>query len=108
MVDDAPAGRVRILGERRRGRLGVRKKPKRSLTRKDFLRAGGASVAGVSLLGAAGCASFTEDLTHLPEEYLPSGGPGMNVVLVILDSLRKDRVGAYGNDWTWAPTATTG
>src|SRR5918993_2434094 len=105
MVDDAPAGRVRILGERRGGRLRVRKKPKRTLTRKAFLRAGGAGVAGVSLLGAAGCsASLTEDLTYLPEEYLPSGGPGMNVVLVILDSLRKDRVGAYGNDWIKTPT----
>lgn len=23
----------------------------------------------------------------------------MNVVLVVLDSLRKDHVGVYGNDW---------
>ena len=82
----------------------MRKKPKRTLTRKNFLRAAGAGAAGMSLLGAAGCTSFTEDLTHLPEEYLPSGGPGMNVVLVILDSLRKDHVGAYGNDWIKTPT----
>ena len=82
----------------------MRKKPKRTLTRKNFLRAAGAGAAGMSLLGAAGCASVTEDLTHLPEVYLPSGGPGMNVVLVILDSLRKDHVGAYGNDWIKTPT----
>ncbi len=52
----------------------------------------------------AGCASFTEEMTQPPDEYLPSGGPGMNVVLVILDSLRKDHVGAYGNDWIKTPT----
>ena len=28
----------------------------------------------------------------------------MNVVLVILDSLRKDHVGAYGNDWVQTPS----
>ena len=27
----------------------------------------------------------------------------MNVVLVIIDSLRKDHVGAYGNDWIITP-----
>ena len=27
----------------------------------------------------------------------------MNVVLVIVDSLRKDHVGAYGNDWIQTP-----
>jgi glucan phosphoethanolaminetransferase (alkaline phosphatase superfamily) len=57
------------------------------------------------MLGAAGCrTSLTEELTQMPEEYLPSGGPGMNVVLVVLDSLRKDHVGAYGNDWIKTPT----
>jgi arylsulfatase A-like enzyme len=60
-------------------------------------------VAGVPLLGAAGCGGFAGKPPRVPEEYLPSGGPatggsGMNVILVILDSLRKDHVGAYGND----------
>ena len=78
--------------------------PNKGLTRKGFLRA----AAGVSLLGGgalAGCAGLTDDLTRgAPEEYLPTGGPGMNVILVIIDSLRKDHVGAYGNDWIETPT----
>ena len=28
----------------------------------------------------------------------------MNVVVVIIDSLRKDHVGAYGNDWIKTPS----
>jgi arylsulfatase A-like enzyme len=62
---------------------------KKTLTRRDFLKAAGAGVAGTALLGGAGCAS--------------GGGPEMNVVLVILDSLRKDHVGAYGNGWIRTP-----
>ncbi|MDN5696710.1 MAG: sulfatase-like hydrolase/transferase, partial [Rubrobacter sp.] len=27
----------------------------------------------------------------------------MNVVIVLLDSLRKDHVGSYGNDWIRTP-----
>ena len=86
-----------------------RRKPKkprpstRGLTRGDFLRAVGAGAAGVPLLGTAGCASLTGKLPRVPDEYLPRGVPEagrdrMNVILVILDSLRKDHVGAYGND----------
>ena len=55
---------------------------KRTLTRRDFLKFAGA--AGTAVLGAAACAS--------------GNGPETNVVLVILDSLRKDHVGAYGNN----------
>jgi len=77
------------------------KKPKRALTRRDFLKAAG---AGASLLGAAGCASFADKVPRLPEEYLPGGGAGPNVILVIIDTLRKDHVGAYGNDWIRTPT----
>src|SRR5215207_7960091 len=29
---------------------------------------------------------------------------GPNVILVIIDTLRKDHVGAYGNDWIHTPT----
>lgn len=62
-----------------------------SITRGDLLR-----FAGAALLGApavlSGCG------------YLPSGGSRMNVILVILDSLRKDHVGAYGNDRIRTPT----
>ena len=58
-------------------------------------------MAGASLLGAAGC----DPLARLPEDYLPpSGATSDNVILVILDSLRKDHVGAYGNSWIKTPT----
>src|SRR5918911_63956 len=70
-----------------------------TLTRRDFLKAAGAGAAGMALLGTAGCSRFA----RLSEDYLPKGGARMNVVLVILDSLRKDHVGAYGNDWIKTP-----
>lgn len=81
------------------------KAPGSTLTRRGFLRAAGIGAAGVPLLGAAGCAGSGGGL---PREYLPPGGPGtggteMNVILVILDSLRKDHVGAYGNDRVKTP-----
>ena len=58
------------------------------LTRRDFLKVAGAT--GTALLGGAACAS--------------GGGSEMNVVLVIIDSLRKDHVGAYGNTWIETPS----
>jgi arylsulfatase A-like enzyme len=63
---------------------------KRTLTRRDFLKAAGAGAAGAALLG--GCAR------------LQSRASGMNVILIILDSLRKDHVRAYGNDQMRTPT----
>ena len=63
----------------------------RTFTRRDFLKVAGAGAAGTALLGASGC------------------GPGsareqeLNVVLVIIDSMRKDHVGAYGNGWIKTP-----
>jgi arylsulfatase A-like enzyme len=63
---------------------------KRTLTRRDFLKAAGAGVAGTAMLG--GCAR--------PR----SRESGMNVILIILDSLRKDHVRAYGNDQMMTPT----
>src|SRR3712207_6269887 len=57
-------------------------------------------MAGASLLGAPGC----DHPAKLPEDYLPpSGAAGGNVILVILDSLRKDHIGAYGNPWIKTP-----
>jgi Sulfatase len=83
----------------------VRYKPKRALTRKDFLRAARAGVAGVSLIGVGGCRDSGNQQPQPPSEDLPSGGSGpKNVILVIIDSLRKDHVGAYGNDWIETPT----
>ena len=77
------------------------KRSDRALTRRNFLRAAGA--AGVSLLGAAGCSGFADKVQRLPREYLPGGGAGPNVILVIIDSLRRDHVGAYGNPWIHTP-----
>jgi len=77
------------------------------ITRRDFLKVAGAGAAGASLLGAAGCSGFADKVPRLPEEYLPGGGAGPNVILVIIDTLRKDHVGVYGNDWIHTPTLDT-
>jgi hypothetical protein len=69
-----------------------------TLTRRQFLKAAGAEAAGMALFGAAGC-----DLTERIHSNRPGGEPGANVVLVIIDSSRKDHVGAYGNDWIKTP-----
>ncbi|MDQ5813058.1 MAG: sulfatase-like hydrolase/transferase, partial [Actinomycetota bacterium] len=71
----------------------------RTLTRREFLKAAG---AGALLLGAAGC-SRTEVLPDLPNKIRNLGGENANVVLVIIDSLRTDHVGAFGNDWIETP-----
>jgi arylsulfatase A-like enzyme len=64
----------------------------RALTRKDFLKLAG---SGAALLGASalssGCGPRLDKKT------------GTNVVVVIIDSLRKDHVGAYGNPWIKTP-----
>jgi arylsulfatase A-like enzyme len=70
-----------------------------TLTRRDFLKVAGTGAAGIALLGTAGCSR----LARLPEDYLPKGGSRMNVVVVIIDTLRKDHVGAYGNPWIKTP-----
>jgi hypothetical protein len=69
------------------------------------LKAAATGAAGASLLGVAGCRSLTNTKPpHVPDEYLPGGQTGPNVILVIVDSLRRDHVGAYGNDWIHTPT----
>jgi arylsulfatase A-like enzyme len=68
---------------------------KNTLTRKDFLRVAGMGTAGITLL--------TTSAVNAGCSYLPSGGSNMNVILVIIDSLRKDHVGAYGNSWIKTP-----
>src|ERR671917_605542 len=73
-----------------------------TLTRGQFLKAAGTGAAGVTLLAGAtlsGC-----DLTERIRNNRRGGKPETNVVLVIIDSLRKDHVGAYGNDWIQTPT----
>jgi arylsulfatase A-like enzyme len=68
---------------------------RKTLTRKDFLKATGAGAAGATLLGASALASGCGPQLN--------GGNGTNVVLIIIDSLRKDHVGAYSNDWIRTP-----
>ena len=70
----------------------------RTITRKDFLKVAGAGTAAAALLGS----SVAEGARY--GNYLPSGGSRMNVILVIIDSLRRDHVGAYGNNWMKTPT----
>ena len=67
----------------------------RKLTRGEFLKVSAAGAAGVSLLAGCGRRDALPDL--------PNDAPATNVVLVIMDSLRKDHVGAYGNDWIETP-----
>jgi arylsulfatase A-like enzyme len=76
----------------------VRRGRPRTLTRREFLALAGTGVLGASLLGA-GC-DLTTRLPNLPGQP-PAGDT--NVVLVIIDSLRKDHIGAYGNDWIQTP-----
>ena len=61
------------------------------------MKVAGAGSAGVALFGGASA------LGSMSGSYLPKGGSKMNVVLVNLDSLRRDHVGAYGNPWIKTP-----
>jgi arylsulfatase A-like enzyme len=74
----------------------------RTLTRKDFLKMTGAGLAGATLLGSTGC-DLTERIRNITN-YRSGVEPGTNVVLVIIDSLRKDHIGAYGNDTIQSPS----
>jgi len=73
------------------------------LTRKDFLKVAGAGAASAAVHSAAGCGTLAKSFTQVPDEYLPKGGSKVNVIVVILDSLRRDHVGAYGNKWIKTP-----
>lgn len=73
------------------------------ITRGDFLKAAGVGAAGAAFL-SAGCGSVAQEIKNrVPERIRSIGAPDKNVVLVISDSLRKDHVGAYGNDWIQTP-----
>ena len=67
----------------------------RTMTRKDFLKVAGTGAAGATLLGASTLSSGCDLQTNR--------GTRANVVLVIIDSLRKDHLGAYGNSWIHTP-----
>jgi len=75
------------------------KRLRRTLTRREFLRVSGAGLVGASLL--AGC-ERRGALNYLPDRAQPADKT-TNVVLIIMDSLRKDHVGAYGNDGIKTP-----
>ncbi|MGH3147731.1 MAG: sulfatase, partial [Rubrobacter sp.] len=77
----------------------------RRFSRRDFLKLAGAGAAGATLLGGgvlAGCDTVRESVPDL-QNRIPFAGPDTNVVLVIIDSLRKDHIGAYGNTWIQSP-----
>ncbi|MGH3088841.1 MAG: sulfatase-like hydrolase/transferase [Rubrobacteraceae bacterium] len=76
----------------------------RKLTRRDFLKVAGAGAAGAAVLAASGCGEVREQVERrIPEGIRLLGKPEKNVVFVISDTLRKDHVGAYGNDWIRTP-----
>ena len=66
-----------------------------ALTRKEFLKVAGTGAFGATLLGTSTFSSGCERQLSKKAET--------NVVLIIIDSLRKDHVGAYGNDWIKTP-----
>ena len=65
----------------------------RDLTRRDLIRAGGAGAAGFALLGGAGCSDDDESSAQT-RTTAPAPPNAMNVVVVVMDSLRADHV--YG------------
>jgi arylsulfatase A-like enzyme len=73
----------------------VRRRTASTLTRGDFLKLTGTGLMGAALLGVAGC-DVTERIRNLPGRRAAESGT--NVVLVIIDSLRKDHIGVYGTD----------
>jgi arylsulfatase A-like enzyme len=62
------------------------------LTRRDLIRAGGASAAGLALLGAAACDEGEPEGATFQRAQAPDSA--MNVVVVVMDSLRADHI--YG------------
>ena len=76
---------------------------RRTLTRGDFLKVAGTGAAGTALLGGSGCGPGTGKLEVEKTNASTTNVEGMNVIVVIMDSLRKDHVGAYGNDWIQTP-----
>jgi arylsulfatase A-like enzyme len=65
------------------------------LTRRDLIRAGGAGAAGLSLLGVAACDQDDQAAGQVDVAgRRPAPANAMNVVVVVIDSLRADHV--YG------------
>jgi arylsulfatase A-like enzyme len=66
----------------------------RDLTRRDLIRAGGATAAGATLLGAGACNDDDEASGRSAFKRKPAPAGALNVVVVVIDSLRVDHV--YG------------
>ena len=64
------------------------------VTRRELIRAGGAGAAGVGLLGAAACSNGEEAAGKASLRRAAAPADAMNVVVVVMDSLRADHV--YG------------
>jgi arylsulfatase A-like enzyme len=64
------------------------------LTRRDLIQAGGAGAAGITLLGAAGCDKDDQASGQTTFKRRPAPPGALNVVVVVMDSLRADHV--YG------------
>jgi arylsulfatase A-like enzyme len=64
------------------------------LTRRRLIKAGGAGAAGLTLLGAAGCDGDGEASGESSFKREPAPPGAMNVVVVVMDSLRADHI--YG------------
>ena len=80
--------------------MGSRQRTAGKLTRRDFVKLGGAGAMGLAGLSMLGTYAYRSP--GLPG-VIRIGGSGMNVILIVIDSLRKDHVGAYGNDWIQTP-----
>jgi arylsulfatase A-like enzyme len=64
------------------------------LTRRDLIQAGGAGAAGLTMLGAGACDSDDQASGSGAFERQPAPAGALNVVVVVIDSLRVDHV--YG------------
>jgi arylsulfatase A-like enzyme len=63
--------------------------------RSSFLRLAGAGAAGTALLRPGAAARAAQ---------VRAAGHGPNVLVIVIDSLRADHVGAYGNSWIHTPS----
>jgi arylsulfatase A-like enzyme len=64
------------------------------LTRRDLIRAGGAGAVGLTVLGASACDRGDEATGAPPAHRAQAPAGAMNVVVVVMDSLRADHI--YG------------
>ena len=68
------------------------------LSRRRLLQAGAAGAAGAAILPAVGCSS---------DDNASADSGDLNVLVLIIDSLRPDHVGAYGSPGSRRASITT-